>query len=348
MKAVVAGVALLTMVLASVAAAAGSQARTRTIHTKAILESFALGGSRVAYDLRGFTTCNKVLVLNLRTNKTARVSGRQTCTADSTSTGAGVRELAVAGNRLAWIINQGGNTESDDYLYTVSLPRPRERRLASAMRFGDPGGTQKGAWIGNLVGSGSLLAVNRWRTDENGATTSSGIDLIVGNRLRRIVSSRKAILGQAADAGRIAVLYGDSTAELYNARGARLRIVKLTSGTEIALRGDDLVVLTEARTLELYSARTGRLVRTWPLQALEPGELDTYGKVAVYVAHPRNTLQSFKVHAVHLRTGKDVVVANGNWQLRQSAELDAAGLLYARDRHNLVLVPFKRVLAAVS
>lgn len=59
-------------------------------------------------------------------------------------------------------------------------------------------------------------------------------------------------------------------------------------------------------------------------------------------------VQSFKVHAVRLRTGKDVVVASGNWQQRQSAELEPAGLLYARDRHNLVLLPFKMVAAAVS
>jgi hypothetical protein len=348
MKAFLAGLALATMLLASVASAAGNAQRTRVIHTKAIIESFALGGDRLAYDLRGFTSCNRVLVLNLRTNKTSRVSGKQTCNADITSTGHGVRELAVARTRLAWIINQGGNTESDDYLYIVSLPRPKERRLASAMRFGEPGGRQAGKWIGNLVASGNLLAVNRWTTNQDGATTSSGVDRIVGNRLRRIVSSRKAILGQAADNGRIAVLYEDSTVELYNANGARLRTVKVTSGTEIALRGDNLLVLTETRTLELYSARTGALVRTWPLLALAPGELDTFGGLAIYVAHPKYTVESFKVHALNLRTGKDVVVASGNWQLRQSAELDAAGLLYARDRHNLVLVPFKQVLAAVS
>src|ERR671924_484582 len=233
MKAFLAGLALATMLLASVASAAGNAQRTRVIHTKAIIESFALGGDRLAYDLRGFTSCNRVLVLNLRTNRTSRVSGKQTCTADITSTGLGVRELAVAGTRLAWIINQGGNTESDDHLYTVSLPRPKERRLASAMRFGEPGGRQAGKWIGNLVASGNLLAVNRWTTNEDGATTSSGVDLIVGNRLRRIVSSRKAILGQAADTGRIAVLYAGGTVELYSTNGARRQPPRADEGANV-------------------------------------------------------------------------------------------------------------------
>jgi hypothetical protein len=51
---------------------------------------------------------------------------------------------------------------------------------------------------------------------------------------------------------------------------------------------------------------------------------------------------------VELKTGKDVVVATGSWWLKRSAQLEPAGLLYARDRHNLVLLPFKSVLAAVS
>ena len=117
---------------------------------------------------------------------------------------------------------------------------------------------------------------------------------------------------------------------------------------EIALRGDYLLVLTETQTLEIYNARTGAYLRTWPVQAQAPAELDAYAGVAIYVAYPRNTLQSFKIHALQLKTGKDVVVATGNFQLRRSAELEPAGLLYARDRHNLVLIPFKRVLAAVS
>lgn len=348
MRTLLAAVVLGTTLLASVASAAGNPPGVRVIHTKEIIESFAIGGQRIAYDLRGSLACNKVLVRDLRTGKTTRVSGKQTCSADSTSTGAGVRELAVAGNRIAWIVNLGGNTESDDYLYTASLPRPTERRLAASTRLGDIGGILAGTWIGNLVGSGNLLAVNRWSTDKGGAVTRSGVDVIVGNRLRRLASSRSPILAQAADSGRIAVLYGDSGVEIYDVNGKRLRRLKPSSATEIALRGDYLLVLTETQTLEIYNARTGAYLRTWPVQAQAPAELDAYAGVAIYVAYPRNTLQSFKIHALQLKTGKDVVVATGNFQLRRSAELEPAGLLYARDRHNLVLIPFKRVLAAVS
>lgn len=348
MRTVATALVFSVLLVPSATATAANPPGARVIHTKEIIESFAIGGRRVAYDLRGSLKCNKVLVRDLRTGKTLRVSGKQTCTADSTSTGAGVRELAIAGGRIAWIVNLGGNTESDDYLYTASLPRPKERRLATSRRLGDVDGILAGTWIANLVASDNLLAVNRWVTDKRGTVTRAAVDLIVGNRLRRIVSSRNPILSQAADSVRIAVLYGDGSVETYASDGTRLRRFKPTSAKEIALRGDNLVVLTEGRTLEVYNARTGAYLRTWPVQGQTTAELDVSAGVAIYVAYPTNTLQSFKIHALHLRTGKDAVVATGNWQLRRSAELEPAGLLYARDRHNLVLVPFKRVLAAVS
>jgi hypothetical protein len=348
MRRIFAGALLGTALLASVGAAAGNPSGIKVIPTKGIIESFALGGQRITYDLQGSASCNRVLVRDLRSGRTTRVSGKQTCAADSTSTGAGVRQLAVAGNRIAWIVNLGGNTESNDYLYTASLPRPTERRVAASSRFGDIDGILAGTWTGNLVGSGSLLAVNRWATDKSGAVTRSGVDVIVGNRLRRVVSSRDPILAQAADSGRIAVLYGDGSVELYSVNGKRLLRVKPSTPTEIALRGDYLLVLTETRTIEIYHARTGALLRSRPTQGLRPSSPDVYAGVVTYVAYPQGTLQRFDVHALNVKTGKDVVVATGGYHLRRSAELEPAGLLYARDRRSLVFIPFTRVLAAVS
>ena len=89
------------------------------------------------------------------------MSGKRTYQADTTSTGYGVRELAIAGKRVAWIINQGGNSESDDYLCASSVVKPKERDLGQAMRSG-PYSSSPGDWISGLVGSGSVIAVNRW------------------------------------------------------------------------------------------------------------------------------------------------------------------------------------------
>ena len=342
MRALFAGLALSTMLVASVAAAAGNPPGLRVIHAKESIESFAISGHRIAYDLWGLR-CNKIMVLDTRTGKTSLGSGKRACSAGS------VRELAIADRRIAWIVNDGGNTESHDYLNTSSLLRPSKRRLAAAHRFGEPE-VQTGDWIGNPVGSGNVLAVSRWSTDE-GTVVRSAVDVITptGLRLRRIASSRQAILDLTADGGRLAVLHGDSSVAIYALNGKRLLTVRAGSASkEIALRGDFLLVLTETPTLEIYDARTGAHLRSRPVQARAPAEVDAYGGVAIYVAHPKGTLQSFKIHAVQLKTGKDVVVATGSWWLKRSAQLEPAGLLYARDRHNLVLLPFKNVLGAVS
>src|SRR5690349_21979112 len=132
------------------------------------VESLAFDGTRVAYDVAASygkkTRCNAVWVWNPVRNTTTRVSAHQTCDADNTSTGAGVRELALAGNRAAWIVNKGGNSESADYLYTSTASQPKERILDAAFRQQDTSGSGIliGNWLGGLVGSGSFLGVNRW------------------------------------------------------------------------------------------------------------------------------------------------------------------------------------------
>ena len=111
------------------------------------IEALALDGTRLAYDVAANGTkqrCNAVFVWNVSRHTTTRVSGQQTCGADNTSTGAGVRELALAGSRVAWIVNQGGNSESGDYLYTTLVAHPGERVLASAFRTGDVSGDPHG------------------------------------------------------------------------------------------------------------------------------------------------------------------------------------------------------------
>ena len=94
------------------------------------IEALAMDGSRIAYDVSAEYSpkrCNTVYVWNAARGTTTRVSGRQTCGADNTSTGAGVRELALAGSRVAWIVNQGGNSESGDYLYATRRAPGRAR-----------------------------------------------------------------------------------------------------------------------------------------------------------------------------------------------------------------------------
>ena len=159
---------VLLAVTVPASAAAGPAARVK--NTNGWIESVAMDGARVAYAVQGEgPSCTKVFVWNVRTQGGALVSGKGTCGADSTSTGGGVTEIAVAGTRLAWIVNEGGNTESADTLYTASLPAPHERRVANAVRTGNVDGTLTGSWLSGLVGSGDRIALNQFTTAYNKA-----------------------------------------------------------------------------------------------------------------------------------------------------------------------------------
>src|SRR4051812_39440187 len=159
--------ALALLIAMPALAAPGPSAKTK--NTAGWIESLAMDGPRVAYAVQGSGSgCTKVFVWNVANGSAALASGQATCGADSTSTGGGVTEIAIAGTRLAWVVNQGGNTESSDSLYTASVPRPKERLLVSTVRTGSVDGTLTGGWIGGLVGRGDRIAVNRWTTNESG------------------------------------------------------------------------------------------------------------------------------------------------------------------------------------
>jgi len=333
---------------------AGAAGRSTTTAAKARvaqgrIEALALDGTRIAYDV-GATTGhanNKVLVWDVRTGKTIKVSGKHTAVADESSTGAGVFDLAVAGPRVAWMVNLGGNLEGDDYLYASSVANPKEGKIASDVRYGDncPGRSQalcSGQWLGGLVGSGNLIALNRWTTDNNGTPTSGELDVLSGTQLEQVATGTDTLEAASADRGRVAVLRLDGTVGLYSAAGTLLRTVSPPSGAaSVAWSVHALVVLTKARTLELYySPSGGAPAKTCPVHGQKPGNLDVQGDIAIYSAGPF-------VHALSLGSCKDHVVGKLSRGDVALAHIDSAGLAYAGNK-TLVFVPFKRVVAAVG
>ena len=333
--------------------ASAAATTTSTTHKSAggKLNAVAMDGALVAYDIgNAFSPSgpgNKVLVWNVLTGKTTKLSGRITDQADGTSTGHGVRELAIAGQRVVWIINQGGNTESGDYLFTAAVAKPTEKRLVSVRRTGDVMGVLTGSWIGGLVGSENLLAVNRWATDATGTVTRVGLSLIGAYNLRRIATDSSTMLAQSADAGRIAVLRSDGSVGLYSAAGSLLWTVTPSSAQQVAVQGNYLVVLTKTRTLAVYNSRTGSLLKTLPVRGRSPQNLDVQANVAVYTV-------GRELHVVHLKTGKDRGLATMSHGIK-FAQIEASGVVYAgnvrqgtKTLGTLTYVPFARVAAAVS
>ena len=356
-------VALALPLLLSLPAAGGSTPVPRAIHIRGGVQTIAMDGSRLAYE--GWVVgahgagCDSIFVLDLASRTTKRISR---CLPSGSIT------LAVAGGRVAWLDSFCSNEECDYDLWVASLPHPKPRHLASAMQEGDVSqGVLAGPWIGNLVGSGNLLAVNLGTTDANGVETTSELDVIGSKRLHRIVSGPKAHSAVAADSGRVAVLRDDDTVVVYSAAGKLLLEVKPSSvlqgenfdGNVVALQGDHLLVLTATRRLEVYDSRSGAVVHSWPVRkgATNLAALADVGVYAECPAYPVGNCATYKVHVVGLATGKDVVIGRGKTFLpTRNIVVQRPGLVYVnapvprlrQGPRTLVFIPLKRVLAAVS
>jgi hypothetical protein len=335
--------ALLLATLVVALPAEGAAPSPRIKNTKGSIESLAMDGPRVGYAVEGAgaTGCTKVFVWNVLTHGGAVVSGRKTCDADSTSTGAGVREIAVAGRRVAWIVNQGGNTESDDYLYTATLGgRATERLVSSAFRSGDVDGTLAGAWLNHLVGGGDRIAVNRFTTDTGGNITQASLQrLELG--LSTLAVGIPSLYASSVDLHRVAVLRVDHRVAIYDTETRRLLLtVTPSSAKEIALRKDYLVVLTRTKTLEVYNSHTGALLKTWPVAA-GASRLDVHSGIAVYAV-------GRTVFEIRLTDGRDAPLATAPRML-EGLQVEAPGVVYAyntfkglHDVGNLAFVPLRQ------
>jgi len=327
---------LLVAVAVPAAAAPGQAARVK--NTNGWIESLAMDGPRVAYAVEGGgSACTKVFVWNVQTQGGALASGKGTCGADSTSTGGGVTEVAVAGARLAWIVNEGGNTESIDTLYAASLPAPHEHRVATALRTGNVDGTLTGSWLGGLVGSGDRIALNQFTTDASGTVATAALQRL-GSRLTTIAAGKATLHAVSLDQHRIAVLRPNQSVALYDTDTGRLLLtVTPSSAREVALRKDFVVVLTRTKTVEIFDTRTGAAVRTLPVAA-GASKLDVYSGVAAYAV-------GRAVHVLRLADGKDVVLVAAPRAIA-GLEIEASGIVYAyntvrgiKDVGNLAFVP---------
>jgi hypothetical protein len=341
--------------LALVASAAGTTAvhSPKVRHVHGTVKALAMDGNRIAYGLEPASTQNRIVVWNVRTGRSTKVSGPQTAQTGDSSTGSGLFGLAIAGTRVAWLANVGGNTEGDDYLFASSVTHPKEHKVASVQRTGDAcsGGPPSvnpgcaGDWLLGLVGSGKVIALDRWTTAPPPEVTDSASLNRLGKKLKPIATGAPPFLPLDVDAGRIAVLRSLQDIGLYSSSGKLLRTISTSSVAGAALSGRNLVVLTATRTLELYSTKTGALKKTFAARGTKaPRNLAVQGNVAIYTT-------GSAVHAVNLSSGKDRVVAEHRGGPLFAA-IDGAGLAYGGNGYGnakatLVFVPFARIAAEV-
>lgn len=269
------------LVLAGVALAAPAP---RLLRTSTPVSGLAMDGSTVAASTawaRGH--CERVVAWNpLRPS--LKALGRAT-PCDETSTGRGILYQAVAGKRVAWVADGGGNAH-DSQLFVASLDKPQvTRRLAFTTYDIDSG---DGTYVGHVHGSGSLLVYATWTvcdTGDVGVKRCPGTDLpgtIVNAKLWRIEGTTgKKLIASADDelapiavaAGRILVARADGTLELRAADGHVLQTFAFDQPPlQAALGPKQLVVaVRDTSTLPLpkakleyrvYDLATGALVRT--------------------------------------------------------------------------------------
>jgi hypothetical protein len=203
---------------------------TSTLRT-AKIALLAADGARAAVAPAKRRPCASIVVWDPSKNRTSgfhlRTNG---CAGD------GVRALALSDDQVAWIEHGGGN-DLELTLFAARLRGGRATQLDFRVNGDRAGGDPSGGWIGNLVGSGSVLAYNGWRLvcDRADPFSCGRHDpqlRLIDQRLVRIVSGHATTIASgpdtyslaAAGGGLVAVEHADSVAT-FTAGGARAAVV---------------------------------------------------------------------------------------------------------------------------
>jgi hypothetical protein len=225
----------------------------------------------------------------------------------------GVYDLALAGDRLAYLARSGGNT-SVWQLWLTTLDRGDDG-VAIAAGSHTAGGLEPPE-LGDLVASGSALVYGSRSRFAPDPPRPEAIWRLDGATPVKVASAPTDLEPLALDGGRIVVRRADRSLELLDLDGGRLRSFDVAA-LGAALAGDDLVVHVRGE-LRDYSASTGDLRCVWPLPDVPGVKLDDAARgVVVY------TLDGI-VHLLRLGDGADAKLPGAT-----AAELTDAGLFYA-------------------
>lgn len=354
-------IGVLPLLLALVVpAATGKTTPTRSVPLNGQVTGLAFEGSRVVYGVAPLgLTPQSVHVWNVVSGHGSVVHRR-----------GGGAAFALANNRTAWIARAGSPSETDEYLLTTPLPRLHLRQVAFAQRSDSElqPPPEEGDWLSGLAGSGNVIAVSSWTTS-SGNMSNGRLSLVGTRALKPIVTGPGAIVAESLDAGRIAVVRsmvlwpshyrlsgGDGSVAVYSTSGKLLVQVNRGTAKEAALSGNALAVLTTTNRIELYSTKSGKFVRAWPVP-LRAAHLDVEGGIAIYSVYGKYAGPR-ALHGLQLKTGKDVILGRGvapyPYTGGDDAQIDRLGVVYAVNkwpgtpRTHIVFLPMARVLAAVS
>ena len=272
----------------------------------------------------------------------------------------GFWNVALAGDRIAWGRQSGGNSQIVALLtQSVGDTSSRVEVAIGTHTTGDQRGDER---AGELLGSGSLLVFSTWAyCDEVQPIVCPGVPYgraltIVSQKLWRVRDPSWAgacptygfayqpPTGRCQDlraesgplrvldvnAGRI-VVSGDNATLVLDADGGQLLSIPVSTAAA-QLTGSDLVVLVPGE-LRDYDVTTGVLRHSWPLP--DASFAGFCGVPLLFCGSPRIRLEDAagglvaylldgQLHVLRLADGRDVVV-----HAATAARFDDSGLVYA-------------------
>ncbi len=321
----------------AVAACAGSltadvsdavgDARATSFGTRGTIVALAADGRRVALATTGVRrSCDRIIVWNAPGKTFSRIDARTHCPrGESPSGGESLREIALAGTRVAWVESVAGNLQSL-LLWTATLGSTRRTQLAFAENEAGAAEGVDGAYVGDLFADGPLLAYDTYElTNGGGSIGRSRLWTVMGGKKRAVRSGPDTTFVVAVDAGRIAVDDGLGTLYVYDRGGKPLKKLALGSRLNdgIAFQGSRVVSLRNG-SLELYDIGTGSLERTLELPGAKGAKLlDMEDGLVVYV-------QNRETHVVRLSDGENIAFTAPARSV--DAAIETAGLFYAYNR----------------
>jgi hypothetical protein len=268
----------------------------RQVETHWRITAIGMDGRGVAFAVHDPTgRCDVVKFWTPPWSFVARVTHPSAATCLAGHGPGGVTNVAMGGSRLLWTTRYGNQTR----VLAASTIGCREWVVARPA---------PGAPVAALAGDGRVLA---YALQGSVAKVETDSDNWYGEVLSQ---SAVPIAGMSVDGNQVATLYGDGTVKVVTTEGELVSSFAAGPARSIALRGDTVAVLRSGR-LDVYSAATGALTKSWPVPANARSVDLSYG--IAMIAAGDNVL------ALNVATGRTARLLHA--PSRVAAQLDSPG-----------------------
>jgi hypothetical protein len=289
----------------------------------------AADGNRAAVTTHVKPGCGRIVVWNAPGKRSTRVKpGILGCGGD------GVTQLAIGAGSVAWI-EQGGGNNLEMIVMAAKLGGTR-KQIEFATNGDRAGADPTGAWVGHLLGGGSLLAYNSWtqicdKPADQECGENDPLLRVTNQKLIRIAAGRRSVVTRGSAAYPLAAVGGGWMAvetpgavTVLAASGAQVATVPGTEPNAVALSTRTLAI-ERTSTLDLYDPATGAALKSLPLGPVSAVRLvDVTSRLAL--RRGRHSLA-----LVRLSDGKRLSfpLRSGAAATLVGARLTEAGLFYA-------------------